>query len=198
VRQAFAMALDRQAIARETGADVQAATTFTPDTIWPQGPPGKVGFEYDPDRARATLAEAGYSAEVLTDIQLIASTGRRQLAEILVRNWQQSLAINVELIILPWAEYQERLHSRELPHMYLLAWYADYSSPYNFLADVFHSGSFENRAGFADATYDDLLAQAALEEDESEAQELYLCAERILVEEQAVVVPLYYYSVVLE
>lgn len=198
VRQAFAMALDREAIASERGGDVQAATTFTPDAIWPQGPPGKVGFDYDPERARAKLAEAGYSAEGLTDIQLITSEGLQSVAEILVRNWQESLGVQVELVTLPWAEYQERLQNRQLPHMYLLAWRADYFTPYNFLADVFHSGSFWNYTAFADAEYDDLVTEAALAEDESEAQELYLRAERILVEEQAIVAPLYYYGVVLE
>jgi len=201
VRQAFALAVDRKAIADTRGSEVQAAVTFTPAAVWQKGIPGKVGLDHDPAKAKRTLEKAGYTAGNLKGIQIIASENAKATAQMLVRQWKESLGVEVGMLTPAWSDYQELLRNRQLPQIYLLSWRADYLqglTPYNFLTDVFYSGSPNNHAGFANSTYDDLVTQAPLAGDASKTQEKYLSAERILCETEVVVVPLYYYTEVLK
>ncbi len=201
VRQAFALAVDRQAIALARGNEVQVAGTFTPTSVWQKGAPGKIGLDYDPAKAKRALANAGYAAGQLKGIQVVASENAKTTAQMLVRQWKESLGIDVGMLTPTWAEYQDLLRNRQLPQIYLLGWRADYLqglSPYHFLADVFYSGSPNNHAGFVNAEYDDLVTQASLAGDISKTQDMYLRAERILLEKETIVVPLYYYTQVIQ
>ena len=68
----------------------------------------------------------------------------------------------------------------------------DYNDPNTFL-DMFISGSGNNRTGFADPDYDALIAAAATETDPGERYGILGRAESRLVEELAVVAPVYFY-----
>ncbi len=72
-----------------------------------------------------------------------------------------------------------------------LGWCSDYNDAYNFL----HDGVSRDRNGsWTNATYDNLLAQAVVTSDPPSRKTLYKQAEEILVESDAVMIPIYYYA----
>jgi oligopeptide transport system substrate-binding protein len=70
----------------------------------------------------------------------------------------------------------------------------DYPDANNFLNDGVHRPNFGN---WHNATYESLLDQAAREQNPDTRKALYKQAEEILVETDAVMLPLYYYTSVL-
>ena len=59
-------------------------------------------------------------------------------------------------------------------------WVADYPDPSNFL-EMFFSGSGNNRTGFSDERYEELLRLAAGESDAEKRNDLFNTAESILL-----------------
>jgi len=148
VRQAFAHALNRQAIVdyvqgQEPEATVRPATNLTPPWVLGRDLYGFVGLSYNPDRARELLAQAGYpGGEGLGSIQLWFNEslsdlfrGDRTIAELAAASWRDTLGIEVQLMELPWGEYLDLLRS-DSPPLWRLNWGADYSEPRNFLFDT--------------------------------------------------------------
>jgi len=72
------------------------------------------------------------------------------------------------------------------------SWVGDYPDPNTFL-DMFVSGGGNNRTGWSDARYDELIANAAAETDPAKRFNLLRDAEKILVCEEMPVFPLYFY-----
>ena len=72
------------------------------------------------------------------------------------------------------------------------SWVGDYNDPNTFL-DLFLSNNGNNRTGWKNARYDGLMHQANLEQDARKRSELLRQAESLLVSEEAVVIPLYFY-----
>jgi oligopeptide transport system substrate-binding protein len=66
----------------------------------------------------------------------------------------------------------------------------DYLDPNTFL-DMFVTGGANNQTGWSNARYDDLIAQAAAEDDPATRMALFFEAESILVDELPVI-PIYF------
>ena len=102
-RQAFASALDRAALAEianglNPGGAYEPATTFTPPDVLGLDLYGQVGLSYDPDRANALLAEAGYAGgENLPDVTLwyneVESGFHQRIAEAMRDQWEAVLGV---------------------------------------------------------------------------------------------------------
>jgi oligopeptide transport system substrate-binding protein len=145
VRQAFALALDRAALADLVNArgDYEAtvfpATTFTPPRVLGRDLHGQVGLAYNPDRARELLAQAGYPGGAgLPAITLHTNEeGPNQaLAQATQAQWRDVLGVEVELAFLPWEEYIAVIFS-DPPQISRLGWGpGGYLDPYSFLHDV--------------------------------------------------------------
>ena len=165
VRQAMAMGIDRQRIVDNfypPGSEV--ATHFTPCAI-PNGCEGDEWYEFDPEAARALLAEAGFPDGFETEIALreiprgyvsnpigVVTDLQAQLAE--------NLGITAEIVVMESGAYLEAADAGQLEGLYLLGWGADYPDMTNFLDYHFGAGSSPQFGDhFTDLT--DVLAQAA-------------------------------------
>ncbi|MCS7337561.1 MAG: peptide ABC transporter substrate-binding protein [Verrucomicrobiae bacterium] len=199
VRKAFAMAIDKRRIVEKiTRAGEKVATHFTPDGVADYTPPA--GLDYNPVEARRLLAEAGYpdgkrfprvqysfDASALGPAKLNA-----KIAVELQQMWHQALGVEVELRQLErkiFFSAQSRLDydiSRS-------SWVADYNDPNTFL-DIFLSTSGNNRTGWKNARYDELIKQANMQTDKKLRAALFYEAEKILVAEEVPIVPLYFYA----
>lgn len=198
VRKAFIAAVNRQGLI-DTVLDSlpKPALTFTAPGVFGHvdGQAKGVGIPYEPDQARQWLADAGYpDGQGLPEITIWFSTrgGNQAIAEYIRQNWINNLDVTVRLEGLPWGDYWEQVRSGEF-QIWQLRWLADYNDAYNFLHDAvvpFRS----NYGNWANDTYDDLLAQAVQEQDLEARRVLYKQAEEILVESDAVMMPLYYYA----
>ncbi len=195
VRQAFVHAVDREALIRETseGQYLPANGGFVP-----AGMPGYsagIGLAYDPERARDLLARAGYpGGRGFPDVSWLYFGGSdsEPVIPFLRRSWRGNLGLelraqNVEVM----GEYIERLQ-RDPAHLSLVGWSADYPDPDSMLRVPFHSKEGFNVSRWHNARFDALVEEAARLTDQSKRIDLFQEADRILVCDEAVVMPLGY------
>jgi oligopeptide transport system substrate-binding protein len=189
VRRAFAFATDR-----ETLADVVLRGYDSPATggFIPPGMPGHsagIGLPYDPEQARQLLAEAGYpGGRGFPPADLLARRSDESQSEYLQAQWRENLGIEIEITweTMEYEMFFGRLR-REPPSMFLLGWIADYPDPDSFL----RISTFLHWTRWKNETYDRLVEEARRIMDQGERMRLYGQADRILIEEAAIL-PLYY------
>ncbi|MCI8600618.1 MAG: peptide ABC transporter substrate-binding protein [Oscillospiraceae bacterium] len=109
----------------------------------------------------------------------------------LAQGWQRDLGLYLTVEALPAAAYQRRLREGSFD-LALCALTSSYNSPHGLL-EQFEQGNGGNFWGFADETFDGMLAAAELTADSKTALSQYLQAEKLLIDE-AVFLPLYYQS----
>jgi peptide/nickel transport system substrate-binding protein len=142
VRQAIAYALDRESLVRTQlpeGATV--ATQFMPDTV--------AGYAtdlqpipYDPDRARALLAEAGQSNLTVnfyypTEVTRPYMPNPTNIFTALSENLRQ-VGITVNPVPQPWnGGYLDSVTANGVHDLHLLGWTGDYNDPGNFVGTFF-------------------------------------------------------------
>ena len=74
-----------------------------------------------------------------------------------------------------------------------MGWGMDYPDAHNIHMELFHS-SVGQPATFKNPGYDRIIEEAAVESNLATRQQLYRIAERILVQEQVGVIPIYWYA----
>ncbi len=189
VRQALNLAVNKEAIidAIFQGAG-RAATNPIPPTIWSYNEDVE-DYPYDPEAARALLAEAGFPDGFETDIwampvQRPYNPNARRMAEIVQADWA-AVGVTAEIVTYEWGEYLSR--SRDGEHdTVLLGWTGDNGDPDNFLyvllgCDAAVSGA--NRARWCHDPFNDLLLEAKRTIDVAERTRLYEEAQVIFKEE---------------
>jgi oligopeptide transport system substrate-binding protein len=190
VRQAFASAIDREALVGMLGMqNLLPATSLAAPGVWPDELYlfGEVGLPYDPAKTSALLDEAGWPTEITLATPRLTAT----VAEYVAGMWRAHAGVVVHSEPMEWEDFMERLEA-DPPDAYLMGWVPEYRSPYSFL-DVFSSDSPDNFAHYQNTEYDGLLADAVQETDEEAQLAMYVEAERILCEVDAVIAPLYHY-----
>lgn len=203
VRQAFAYAIDRQAITdmaeKYKAANPSPATTLThPETLG-RDLYNEVGTGYDPVKARELLAQAGYTdPSAFPEVTIIVNSygdiapgARFNMASKMAEMWKTNLGVTVNVEAMRPPAFGNRLRT-DPPELYWLGWVADFNDPDNFLKGIFHSGSEFNYGHFTNSDFDQLVDLAAKSTDPAERQELYILAERLLTETEAAVIPLYH------
>ncbi len=195
IRRAFGMVIDRQRLVRRvTRGGERPSSAITPPLMEGYTPPS--GLEFDPPAARRLLAEAGFAdGKGFPPIQYLFDTTTKlqeQIAVELQEMWRRELGIAVGLRKLEWKTYL--VAQRELDYdVCRSSWIGDYSDPNTFL-DLFLSNNGNNRTGWKNARYDQLLRQANAELDPARRGALLHQTERLLVAEEAPIVPLFHYT----
>ena len=191
VRQAIIHAIDRETIVNSllpTGAEV--ATQFMPPTVdgYAQDVPT---YDYDVDRARQLLAEAGATGTTLkffypTDVSRPYMPDPGALFQVINQNLIDA-GFTVEPTALPWnPDYLNAVQAGLQHDIHLLGWTGDYNDAYNFIGTFFGPKA----DGLAKAEFGAFNAPeifAALEEgdaepDEANRTESYEEANRLIME----------------
>ena len=116
---------------------------------------------------------------------------KKQRSEWISQQIESNLGINIEVETQgDWGIYLNTMDKLEYDFT-LSGWSADYDDPMTFL-DIWVSNGGNNHTGYANAEYDELLKAAKGENDESKLLEIYEKLEKKLVEEDAVISPVYY------
>ncbi|MEN6478385.1 MAG: peptide ABC transporter substrate-binding protein [Anaerolineales bacterium] len=204
VRQAFSYAIDRQKLIDTVlKGEQKPAKTFACPGIFgsPAEDPSFPGITFDPEKAKALLAEAGYpNGEGLPEITLMINTGEghQKIAEFIQQSWKDNLGVTVNLANQEWAVYVKTVHD-DAPQVYRMGWCADYPDENNWVGEVFHplKGSNEPKwdpESESAKKYMQLVEDAAASSDPEERKQLYFEAEKILTADEAVIAPIYYYT----
>lgn len=193
VRRAFSMAVDREDLVRNV---VRAGRKPAPYYV----PPNTAGYTcrtevpFDPEVARALLAEAGYpNGEGLPEVEILYNTSddHKQIAEALQSMWRKHLNADVTLANQEWRVYLDTMNRLDY-QMARSGWIGDFVDPINFL-ECFTTGNGNNRTGWSSKAYDELIAKARRTAEPAERREVMQTAEKLLLEE-APIIPLYFYT----
>jgi len=199
VRRAFALATDKERITRKlTHGGEKPAWHFVPDGVAHyRSPPG---LPFDPARARELLAQAGFPGGKgfpRTQYAFFAGAGgagqlQARIGVELQQMWRDELGIDVELRQIERKIFYSA-QSRLDYDISASSWIGDYNDANTFL-DLYLSNSGNNRTGWKNQRYDDLLRQANQQTDLDRRAELLRQAETILTTEEVPIVPVYFYT----
>lgn len=194
IRRALGLTIDRVSLATNVlRGTKEPAYVFTP--------PGTAGFEpapqfgYDPDGARALLAEAGHpSGRGLAPIEILypTSDNGRIICEALQQMWRRELGIDVRLLNQEWKVYLDALTTQSYDVAWS-AWVGDYVDPMTFLDQMVTDGG-NNRTGWSSPRYDRLIEEVQRVTETDARNALFQEMEEILGAE-APIAPLYHYMV---
>jgi oligopeptide transport system substrate-binding protein len=192
VRRALSMAIDRETITRDILKVGQVpATWFTPAMPGYQPP---AGLPRDAEKAKALLAEAGYpNGEGFPPTELLYNTleSHKLVAENVAQQWKETLGITVSLRNSEWKVYLNDVQHLQY-NIARAAWIGDYLDPNTFL-DMFVTNGGNNNTGWSHAKYDQLIADASKELDAAKRTAILQEAERILIEQELPIIPVYIY-----
>ena len=151
-------------------------------------------FARDLVRARELVAEAGFGpgGRALPTIEIHYNTDETHMdiAEVIADAWMRHLGLNVKLLNQEWKVYLDTQSTIGFD-VSRSAWIGDYPDANTFL-DMFVTGGDNNRTGWGDPRYDELIRRAALEQDTAERTALLVQAEELLLEELPIL-PIYSY-----
>ncbi|MBM2844324.1 MAG: bac 5 protein [Anaerolineales bacterium] len=211
VRRALSMALDRQSLVDNVtrGGQEPAQWFARPGLVAAptMADHPDLGIAYDPEAAVAELQgyldEKGLTADQL-DITLMFNTsaGHQAIAEAIQQMWATTLGVNAQLTNQEFAVFLDTiLDPVATPQVYRLGWCVDYPDANNFTREVFAAGGSQNPnspgpggIGWFNQEFEDLVSQAAAERDPAVRVELYAQAEEILVDTDAAIIPIYWYT----
>ncbi|MCE0484746.1 MAG: peptide ABC transporter substrate-binding protein [Methylacidiphilales bacterium] len=194
VRKALALALDKKDIVDKiTRAGEPIANTLVPPGNADYKPPE--GLSYHPDEARRLLAQAGYpNGQGFPDVNLLyaARGSGTQVATEMQALWRRELGITS--IHLRGQEWKVYLNTQSLIDfdLCLSAWVGDYNDPQTFI-DMFVTDGGNNDTGWGDPQYDQMLQTSEMTADPIKRMQILRDMEKILVEDQMPIVPVYFY-----
>jgi oligopeptide transport system substrate-binding protein len=215
VRKAFALAVDREAIAafRKTS---KATFDFTPIGIFPEYEEirdrvytrelAKQGRNlaqwkakmYDPEEARKLLGEAGFPVQrsgnswtspnfPTAEVEVLYNTSEsnKAVAEFLQAQWRQNLGITVSLKNMEWKTFLNVRKELDYRGMGRAGWVGDYADPFTFLK-LFYTQHNDSSTGWYDPKFDKLVNAANSELDAMKRLELLAEAEFFVMDQQPV------------
>ncbi|HHC07568.1 MAG TPA: peptide ABC transporter substrate-binding protein [Actinobacteria bacterium] len=168
VRKAIALAIDRQRIVDTfypPGSEV--ASHFTPCSV-KFGCEGEPWYDYDPEQAKALLAEAGYPDGFATKIGYrdvfrgyLPEPGA--VAQDIAAQLEENLGLDITIEVIESGEFIQTTTQGKYDGLYLLGWTGDYPHITNFLD--FHFNADNPQFGKNDPSYYEPLAEASKQVD---------------------------------
>ncbi len=190
VRKAFSMAIDRRKITDLLKGDHVPLRGWIPEGLL--GYEDSIGTGFDPETARSLMDKAGYkdrSTFPRVTISYNTHEDHKRVAEKVQAQLKKHLNISVELANEEWKTYLQSLKTGK-QQIYRMGWVADYPDPDNFMT-LMTSYSENNHTGWGNARYDSLVEKAGVLLDKEKRFQLYKSAQKILVEEEVAVIPIY-------
>jgi len=177
VRQAVAMAVDRQRIVDTFyPAGSSAADQFLPRGLLARDN-AATGVSFDPEAARALLADAGFPDGFTTTLKY-RNVFRGYLpepvlvAQDIAAQLEENLGLTIEIVEMESGAFIDAANAGQVEGLHLLGWTGDYPDPTNFYDFHFGAGASDQFG----AKWDDItsrLAEAASLGDEEARRAIY-------------------------
>ena len=202
ILKAMQIGFDRQAIADQIlNNGSRPATGYVPEGMAANGGDeqtfrevqGATVPEFDPEEARRLfrqgVEELGQEPEA---VELLVYEGdpAEDVAAFLQEQFRQNIGLETNVKVQPF-DAKLQLEADGDFEISWQAWIGDYNDPMTFL-DLYLSDSSFNTGGYQNDQYDQLIRDAQAEADPAARLELMQEAERVLVEEDAAVAPIYF------
>lgn len=192
VRQALEYAIDKKALLKLYNNRAVPAWGILPPNM-PGYLANPAGYKYDPQKAKALLAQAGYPQGLPGEHAMIYP--KNNVTNVLATNIQAQLAavgVRVRLDGVPHAQYVNTVSEGKEDLVYG-DWMQDYPDPDDFLNILFNSNQIpsNNNVCYSNPAVDKQLDTLATETDLQNAIPGYQAAERQILLDGAVV-PLYH------
>lgn len=198
LRQALSYAIDRKVITEKvTQGGEQVAAAWVPPGVDRHRPAFAAWKDWTREQsiaeARRLYAEAGYAADnpARVEIRYNTSEDHKRIATVIAAMWKQWLGVETVLINEEWKVYLQNRRLKDKTQVFRAGWIGDYNDANTFL-EILHSQHGLNDTGYANAEYDALLDQAAVEGDADRRAQLQHQAEAILLRDLPVL-PIYFY-----
>ena len=194
VRKALALAVDRKEMTETvlSGLAIPATSILSP--AYP-GYSEEIARQatFDPERARALLAEAGYpDGEGFPDVEIwyrdqggYNGAITAPMLQYLQAEYAEHLGIGMAIRVMPMQDWMQAL-TEKTNNLFLAPYEYDYIDPSNFFGIFYDGGRHDHRL----PEYDALVAKAGAAPDWEERLENYRRAERILLHDNVSVIPL--------
>jgi oligopeptide transport system substrate-binding protein len=182
VRRAFALSADRETLAHVVlrGYSFPATGGFVPPGM-PGHSPG-IALPYHPERARQLLADAGYPGGRGFPVVETITYAHDPYVEYLEAQWRENLGVEMTWQRMDMAELRDRM-ARDRPPVAVTGWGADYPDPDSFL----HPDLRWNDYGWRHEGFEQLVEKARRTLNQGERLDLLQQADRVLVQEAAIV-----------
>ena len=206
VRKALSAAIDRQSIVNDLRSGMGIpANAFAPPGIFgsvaqdPEIGRWLVDYAQGQELARQWMAEAGYpngKGLVIelshTDFEYMSTLGQAIQAM-----WKDTFPeADIRIEPLEVGVFFQSLNPgapvEDAPMVWITAWAADYADENNWVHEVFSADEGINWPRAVPSQFEELTKQAQTENDPAKRESLYREAERLLVEEEARIAPLYF------
>jgi oligopeptide transport system substrate-binding protein len=193
VRQAISYSIDKYEMVKflRNNTVFPADKGFVPPVLNKMGI--KTYYDYDPQKAKQLLAEAGFpDGKNLPELEISTTSDYTDIMEY-IQHQLEKTGIRVKINVLQGPALREQSAKGQLS-IFRKSWLADYADAENFLA-VFYSGNFcpsgPNYTHFSNPMFDEKYELAKSEKNDSTRLSLYAELNDILMQE-APVIPLYY------
>jgi len=186
LRQAMNYAVDRERI-----SDLVIEGRYPPAKgVLPPGMPGYnpnlKGYEYNPEKAKELMKEAGYPDGFEVEL-LVNNNPRHKAVGEAIQSQIAELGIKMSIKVLDWGVMLDLCDRGEV-NLFRMGWVVDYADPDNFLYVLFDSsnkGAKGNYSRYSNPEFDKLVRDARVETDYNKRIELYQKAEQMLVDDAA-------------
>jgi oligopeptide transport system substrate-binding protein len=194
VRRALSLAIDRDVLINKYLKGLKQPAIYWQMPTGIKGFPYEKRVEFNPEKARKLLADAGYpDPSKMPPLQISYNTNddHRLIAEVIQQMLATHLGIRATIQNMEWKVFLKQLqrHDFEVARMGQIGEYV-YPMP---MLEVFITGAEGNFASFSNATFDKLWQQAMLTSNPQKRMQLYGQMENILADEVPII-PLYYYK----
>ncbi|MCZ7541650.1 MAG: peptide ABC transporter substrate-binding protein [Anaerolineae bacterium] len=174
VRRAFSAVVDRAAFIRDVQDDLGVPMIhFTPPGMFGAPPHDQIGVGYDPDYARAQMAEAGYpDCTGFPPMEIAAFSGGVDWANFLINALERELGCDPALFTIEQHGFESlidavsyRQNAADRPHLWTMGWNPDYGDANNWVNDVLGCASLHNDMKRPCSEVDNLIRAAMTESD---------------------------------
>lgn len=190
MRQAIAHSINRKEIIQLLNRGDQALKSWIPQGLLAHNK--NIGLDFNPEKSRKLLKEMGYkNKESLPKISLSYNTtsDHKMIAENIQSQLKKNIGLSIELSNQEWKSYLQKLKVKDV-EIFRLGWLADYPDPDNFM-NLMTSFSDNNHTHWKNEKFDQLVITAMTTENKIHRKKLYNLAQKIMLEEETAVFPLF-------